>query len=77
MESVQRNLTAPQRYMLLDGLRGIAALVVICYHVGEGFATSSMDQVINHGYLAVDFFFMLSGFVIGKAYDGQIGRAHV
>lgn len=60
-----------QRYMLLDGLRGIAALMVICYHVGEGFATSSMDQVINHGYLAVDFFFMLSGFVIGKAYDGR------
>ena len=30
-----------------------------------------MDQIINHGYLAVDFFFMLSGFVIGYAYDNR------
>ena len=56
-------------YHLLDGLRGVAALVVICYHIGEAFATSFLDQVVNHGYLAVDFFFMLSGFVIGYAYD--------
>ena len=58
-------------YHLLDGLRGVAALVVICYHIGEAFATSFLDQVVNHGYLAVDFFFMLSGFVIGYAYDGR------
>lgn len=55
------------RYELLDGLRGVAALMVICYHVFEGFATSPVDQKFNHGYLAVDFFFMLSGFVIGYA----------
>lgn len=65
----QRTFSASDRYMVLDGLRGVAALLVICYHVGEGFATSSVDQIINHGYLAVDFFFMLSGFVIGYAYD--------
>ena len=55
-------------YVLLDGLRGVAALLVIWYHVFEGFATSPIDQKFNHGYLAVDFFFMLSGFVIGYAY---------
>lgn len=65
----QQSFSAPTRYMILDGLRGVAALLVICYHVGEGVATSSVDQIINHGYLAVDFFFMLSGFVIGYAYD--------
>ncbi|MCM1110332.1 MAG: acyltransferase [Clostridium sp.] len=59
------------RYELLDGLRGVAALMVIFYHFGEGFATSPVDQQINHGYLAVDFFFVLSGFVIGYAYDGR------
>ena len=59
-------------YHLLDGLRGVAALVVICYHIGEAFATSFLDQVVNHGYLAVDFFFMLSGFVIGYAYDDRL-----
>lgn len=58
-------------YELLDGLRGVAALLVIWYHVFEGFATSPADQRFNHGYLAVDFFFILSGFVIGYAYDDR------
>ncbi len=57
------------RYELLDGLRGIAAFLVIWYHFGEAFATSPTDQMMNHGYLAVDFFFVLSGFVLGYAYD--------
>ncbi|MDE6324431.1 MAG: acyltransferase [Paramuribaculum sp.] len=59
------------RYQLLDGLRGVAALFVILYHFCEAFATSPTDQMFNHGYLAVDFFFVLSGFVIGYAYDGS------
>ncbi|MGN0070141.1 MAG: acyltransferase family protein [Prevotella sp.] len=58
-------------YHLLDGLRGVAAVTVVCYHVFEAFATSHLDQVINHGYLAVDFFFLLSGFVMGYAYDDR------
>ncbi len=63
--------TAKPRYELLDGLRGVAAMLVIWYHFFEGFATSPTDQMMNHGYLAVDFFFVLSGFVIGYAYDGR------
>lgn len=59
------------RYELLDGLRGVAALMVIWYHIFEGFATSALDQKFNHGYLAVDFFFILSGFVVGYAYDDR------
>lgn len=62
------------RYEILDGLRGVAALLVIWYHVFEAFATSPVDQRFNHGYLAVDFFFVLSGFVIGHAYDGRWKR---
>lgn len=58
-------------YNILDGLRGIAAITVVCFHVFEAFATSHLDQGINHGYLAVDFFFILSGFVIGYAYDDR------
>ncbi len=58
-------------YDLLDGLRGVAALMVIFYHVFEAFATSPIDQRFNHGYLAVDFFFILSGFVISYAYDDR------
>ncbi|NOS91253.1 MAG: acyltransferase [Cyclobacteriaceae bacterium] len=58
-------------YEILDGLRGVAALLVVAFHVFETHATSHADQLINHGYLAVDFFFLLSGFVIGYAYDAQ------
>ena len=61
-------------YELLDGLRGVAALVVIWYHLFEGFASSPVDQRFNHGYLAVDFFFILSGFVVGYAYDDRWRR---
>jgi len=60
-------------YHLLDGLRGVAALMVIWYHVFEGyaFAGGTTIDTFNHGYLAVDFFFILSGFVIGYAYDDR------
>lgn len=48
-------------YAILDGFRGVAALTVVCFHLFEAYATSHIDQKINHGYLAVDFFFILSG----------------
>ena len=58
-----------RHYPILDGLRGVAALLVVAFHLFEGHAASRFVQIINHGYLAVDFFFVLSGFVIGYAYD--------
>ena len=64
-------------YELLDGLRGVAALTVVCYHLFEAYATSHLDQRINHGYLAVDFFFLLSGFVISYAYDDRWKRMSI
>lgn len=54
-------------YEILDGLRGVAAFIVIFYHVFECFSSTPAP----HGYLAVDFFFVLSGFVIGYAYDNR------
>ena len=63
-----------RHYAILDGLRGVAAVMVVIFHVFETHATSYLDQVINHGYLAVDFFFLLSGFVIGYAYDDRWGK---
>ena len=64
-------------YEILDGLRGVAALLVVFYHIFEGLsfaAGGTLITVINHGYLAVDFFFILSGFVIGYAYDDRWGK---
>lgn len=60
-------------YILLDGLRGVAALMVLWYHVFEGFAFAkgSIIETFNHGHLGVDFFFLLSGFVISYAYDDR------
>ncbi|MDO7846205.1 acyltransferase [Hymenobacter sp. M29] len=70
-------LPTKPHYPILDGLRGVAALMVVAFHLCEAHATSHLDQVINHGYLAVDFFFLLSGFVIGYAYDDRWGRLTV
>ena len=61
-----------QHYAILDGLRGVAALMVVAFHLFEAHAESRFTQIINHGYLAVDFFFVLSGFVIGYAYDDRL-----
>lgn len=57
-------------YVILDGLRGVASLMVVVFHLFEAWAGGDpARQIINHGYLAVDFFFLLSGFVIAYAYD--------
>lgn len=62
-------------YEILDGLRGIAAITVVIFHILETFSENDHAKlIINHGYLAVDFFFVLSGFVVGYAYDDRWGR---
>ena len=59
-------------YKILDGLRGVAAIIVVLFHTLEIFSGGiHTKQIINHGYLAVDFFFVLSGFVVGHAYDDR------
>ena len=66
-------------YELLDGLRGVAAILVLFYHIFEGFSFAEVTNgdgdgiitTLNHGHIAVDFFFILSGFVISYAYDSR------
>lgn len=67
-------LASKPRYEILDGLRGVAAMLVVAYHLLETYFHGAPNQPINHGYLAVDFFFVLSGFVIGYAYDDRWDR---
>lgn len=64
-------LESKPRYEILDGLRGVAAMLVVIFHLFETYSKGPEFQIVNHGYLAVDFFFVLSGFVIGYAYDDR------
>jgi peptidoglycan/LPS O-acetylase OafA/YrhL len=70
-------LSTKPHYPILDGLRGVAAVIVVIFHIFETHSTSHLDQIINHGYLAVDFFFLLSGFVIGYAYDDRWSKMSI
>jgi peptidoglycan/LPS O-acetylase OafA/YrhL len=63
------SLKRPPHYLALDGLRGVAALAVVLLHVAVFFRLSFVP---GHAYLAVDFFFMLSGFVIARAYSQRL-----
>lgn len=65
-------LKTKQHFDILDGLRGVAALAVVTFHFMEMAITDYSKNFIGHGFLAVDFFFCLSGFVIGYAYDDRI-----
>jgi len=68
-------LESKSHYAILDGLRGVASVLVIFFHVFETFTGGNrFIQIINHGYLAVDFFFLLSGFVVAYAYDDRWGK---
>ena len=55
-----------EHFVMLDALRGVAALLVVAHHLER----SGLDfGLFSRAYLAVDFFFMLSGFVLSRAYD--------
>lgn len=71
-------LESKPRYEILDGLRGVGALLVVIFHLFETYTNGNPDvQIVNHGYLAVDFFFVLSGFVIGYAYDDRWNKMSI
>lgn len=67
-------LKTKPHFAILDGLRGIAALAVVIFHFMEWVFSDYSKNFIGHGFLAVDFFFCLSGFVIGYAYDNRIRK---
>ena len=70
MTNVDRNKS---RFSALDGLRGIAALAVVFYHVKfPNHFTAYSGRLFKNGYMAVDLFFILSGFVIYANYSGKI-----
>ncbi len=61
-----------KHFLILDALRGVAAIIVVFMHIFEVYCGGDYHKlIINHGYLAVDFFFMLSGYVMAHAYDDR------
>ena len=62
------------RYDILDGLRGVAAVMVLLYHVFNDAKSCFVYPVSEfyHAFMGVDFFFILSGFVMGYAYDNRL-----
>lgn len=64
---------AGERFLVLDSWRGICALLVALFH----FPTTSMisqSAFVGGSYLFVDFFFVLSGFVITSAYGSRLNE---
>ncbi|MBE7177213.1 MAG: acyltransferase [Mucilaginibacter polytrichastri] len=70
-------LQGKQHFEVLDGLRGVAALFVVYFHFCEFIWPKYPDSPVGHGFLAVDFFFCLSGFVISYAYDDRMPKISI
>jgi peptidoglycan/LPS O-acetylase OafA/YrhL len=64
-------------FPILDGLRGVAAILVVIFHLFEAVFPVPKDLPLHHGYLAVDFFFLLSGFVVGYAYEDRWSKMSI
>lgn len=58
-----------RHFAILDGLRGIGALVIVVFHIAIPFGLGS---IVLHTAPAVEYFFCLSGFVIGYAYEQKL-----
>jgi len=58
-----------RHFVALDGLRGVAALAVVLYHSADRFRAKGL---LPEAYLAVDFFFILSGLVVAYAYEDRL-----
>src|SRR5687768_3329218 len=66
-----------KRFVALDSWRGIAACLIVFFHF-RNFTYSHLASVdiINHAWLFVDFFFVLSGFVITASYQNRLEQGY-
>jgi peptidoglycan/LPS O-acetylase OafA/YrhL len=67
-DSAGNEMQVKQRYEILDGMRGIAAVIVMLFHynIQNGY------RIFYNVFTAVDFFFILSGFVVLHSYGSKI-----
>jgi peptidoglycan/LPS O-acetylase OafA/YrhL len=72
---VDRTASGKEHFEVLDGLRGSAAFLIIIFHLfNYSYGWDTPLSLVRHAYLAVDFFFGLSGFVVAYAYDDRWTR---
>lgn len=70
-----RTSSGKEHFEVLDGLRGSAAFLIVIFHLfNYSFGFHGPWALVKHAYLAVDFFFALSGFVVAYAYDDRWNR---
>src|ERR1700752_1577204 len=75
---VDHTSSGKQHFEVLDGLRGSAAFLIVIFHVfNYSFGFHGPWALVRHAYLAVDFFFALSGFVVAYAYDDRWKRMSI
>ncbi len=67
----QNSMTSPTRFEALDGWRGVCACLVVLFHF-HGYSPLYTSSFIRNSYLFVDFFFVLSGFVIAWNYSTRL-----
>src|SRR5271155_5213444 len=73
--TVNHTSSGKEHFEVLDGLRGSAAFLIVIFHAfNYPFDFSPPLHLMHHAYLAVDFFFGLSGFVVAYAYDDRWNR---
>src|ERR1700751_1143814 len=73
--TVDRTSSGKEHFEVLDGLRGSAAFLIVLFHAfNYPFGFKPPLHLMHHAYLAVDFFFGLSGFVVGYVYDDRWTR---
>src|SRR5271156_1511576 len=73
--AVDHTSSGKEHFEVLDGLRGSAAFLIVIFHVfNYPFDFRPPLHLMHHAYLAVDFFFGLSGFVVAYAYDDRWTR---
>jgi peptidoglycan/LPS O-acetylase OafA/YrhL len=75
---VDRTSSGKEHFEVLDGLRGSAAFLIVIFHLfNYSFGWDNALSLVRHAYLAVDFFFGLSGFVVAYAYDDRWTRMSI
>src|SRR5579859_1997249 len=76
--AVDHTSSGKTHFEVLDGLRGSAAFLIVIFHLfNYAFGFNSPLSLLRHAYLAVDFFFGLSGFVVAYAYDDRWTRMSI